>query len=123
MHLLSFRLRGLPVTASRDSKVQDMNQDKTAGRRVLFMKLRKLSAFVVVAVLSSSASAQTAGKTRAEVKAETRAAIRSGEIAAPGDSGKTLRERSPERYDPRKPSRKGRNANGPTVAHRQAESR
>ena len=81
------------------------------------MNIAKLASLVVaVSLVGGPAMAQTPGKTRSEVKAETKAAIRSGDVPAPGESGKTQRELSPGSYEPKKASKKSKRAKpAPTV--------
>lgn len=62
------------------------------------MSLPKATILLAAAVFSTAAFAQTGGKTRAEVKAETRAAEKSGDVTAPGDTGLTERQRYPQEY-------------------------
>lgn len=57
-------------------------------------------AILAVAALSGVADAQEA-KTRAQVREELAQAQASGDIAAPGDSGLTLRQLHPDRYPSR----------------------
>lgn len=69
----------------------------------------KLSATAMVAaILSTSAAAQSVGKTRAEVKAELEAARNSGELMYGGEAGMRLRDMYPGSYPTFTPAGQGK---------------
>jgi hypothetical protein len=74
--------------SSNSLKGTDMNTIRTA----------RLASFLIFAALGGAAHAQSSGLTRAEVKQQTLEAIRTGDIAAVGETGKTERELFPNRY-------------------------
>jgi hypothetical protein len=59
--------------------------------------VHSLAAALALAGLVSAAQAQSL--TRDQVRADLPEAIRTGDIAASGDSGLTLREQHPQRYE------------------------
>lgn len=76
---------------------------------MLTTRFASVVAFALAAVASSHVLAQedpSAPKTRAQVQAELLEAQRTGDILAPGDTGKRLNELYPGRY-PAKPAAQG----------------
>jgi hypothetical protein len=71
--------------------------DQTAGKGTDMTSARTAISLLVLAAFAATAHAESP-KTREQVKAELREAIRTGDVLAGGDSGLKLNELYPERY-------------------------